>query len=308
MLKLTNVSLAFDTPVINDVSFELLKGEFIGVVGGSGEGKTTLLKIISGLLNTSSGEILLEGNKVEGPSRKLIPGHEEIKLVNQDFDLDLYHTVKENIREKILFLSKEEREEKIEELLELMEIKHLENQKATNLSGGEQQRLAFARALASSPKVLLLDEPYAHLDFRLKNKIQDYLLDLKYKEGLSVVLVSHNGEEILSVSDKIIHFKKGSVQRIDSPFNFYNFPRTKNEALLFGPVNEVLINNKRFLFRPNLFKLDKLDNDLFELDIEFVGVQFAGAYFINFFEYNGQKLLLYSDEPLKRVSKIYLDC
>lgn len=308
MLQLTNVSLAFDTPVINDVSFELLKGEFIGVVGESGEGKTTLLKLISGLLNTSSGEILLDGDRVEGPSRKLIPGHEEIKLVNQDFDLDLYHSVRENIREKILFLSKEDREKKIDELLELMEIKYLENQKAINLSGGEQQRLAFTRALASNPKVLLLDEPYAHLDFRLKNKIQDYLLDLKYKEGLSVILVSHNGEEILSVSDKIIHFKKGSIQRVDTPLNFYNNPRTKNEALLFGPVNELLINDKLFLFRPNAYKLNKEKEDLSALKIKFVGVQFAGAHYINFFEYNDQKLLLYADQSLEKVSKIYLDC
>lgn len=305
MLKLNNVSLAFDTPIIHDVSFELARGEFIGIIGKSGVGKTTLLKIIAGLLNLSKGEVLLNGEKVEGPSRKLIPGHEEIKLVNQDFDLDLYHTARENIREKILFLIKEEREEKIDELLDLMEIKHLEEQKAINISGGEQQRLAFARALASEPKVLLLDEPFAHLDFRLKNKIQDYLLNLKFEKGLSVIIVSHNGEEVLSVSDKVIHFENGTIKRIDTPMNFYNNPDSINEALLLGPANEIVIDDETILFRPNAYSILKSENKR-KLNVTFIGAQFAGAYYFNYFYYNDKKIVLYADSIIKEVKNIYL--
>ena len=307
MLKLNNVSLAFDKPIINNVSFELSEGEFIGVVGESGVGKTTLLKIISGLVNLSDGEVLLNEEKVEGPSRKLIPGHEEIKLVNQDFDLDIYHTVRENIREKILFLSKEEREEKIEELLKLMEIKHLEEQKAINISGGEQQRLAFARALASEPKVLLLDEPFSHLDFRLKNKIQNYLLSLKFQKGLSVIIVSHNGEEILSVSDKVIHFENGSVKRIDTPVNFYNNPESLNEALLFGAVNELNISDETILFRPNAYSILSSNKDnKREVNLSFIGAQFGGAFYLNYFYCGDKKIVLYADYVMDDIKSIYI--
>ena len=305
MLKLNNVSLAFDTPIIHDVSFELSAGEFIGIVGKSGVGKTTLLKILSGLLNLSKGEVLLNGERVEGPSRKLIPGHEEIKLVNQDFDLDLFHTVRENIREKILFLTKDEREDRVDELLDLMEIKHLEQQKAINISGGEQQRLAFARALASEPKVLLLDEPFAHLDFRLKNKIQDYLIKLKLVKGLSVIIVSHNGEEVLSVSDKVIHFENGTIKRIDTPLNFYNNPDSVTEALFFGPVNEIVIDDETILFRPNAYSILKSENKR-ELNVTFIGAQFAGAYYLNYFYCNDKKIVLYADSIIEDVKNIYL--
>ena len=306
MLSIENVSFSYDVPLLSDVSFDLKESEFIGVVGESGSGKTTLLKIIAGLIDPNEGNVFFENEKVKGPAELLIPGHDEIKLVNQDFSLDLYHTVRENIREKILYLKKEDREELIEELLDLMELKKIEQQQAINLSGGEQQRLAFARALACEPKVLLLDEPFAHLDFKLKNKITNYLLDLKFIRGLSVIIVTHNGEEVLSMSDRIIHFGNGKINRVDSAENFYFQPSSKQEAMHFGMINEVEVRLEKKLFRPNDYSLMKTNDYKDELEVKFIGAQFAGPYYLNFFTYETTQIVLFSDNVMTEVVKIYI--
>ena len=174
MLEVKDVQFSYDSKIIKSVSFQLAKGEVIGIVGRSGEGKTTLLKMIAGLLDAELGEIIFNDEKIVGPNYKLIPGYEDIQLLNQDFGLDIYHTTEENIREKALHLPKEERDFLVSELLELVELTHLKNQKALLLSGGEQQRLCIARALVCEPQLLLLDEPFVHIDARLRNKIVNY--------------------------------------------------------------------------------------------------------------------------------------
>ena len=179
MLSLKHISFSRKNPIIQDLSFSLRAGSFLGIVGPSGAGKSTLLKIIASQLDADTGEIILDGEHIAGPKDRLIPGHPEIQLVNQDFNLDMYHTVYENLLLRMNHLKPEIREEYIDELLGLMELEQLKKQQAHLLSGGEQQRLALARALATEPKVLLLDEPFAHLDAHIKRKISTYLLNLR---------------------------------------------------------------------------------------------------------------------------------
>ena len=154
MLEINEIQLAFQRPILLTISLTIKQGEIVGIVGKSGAGKTSLLKIIGGLLDSTSGSVIFEGKKVLGPTNKLVPGHPDIQLVNQDFHLDTYHTVEENIREQILYLPKKERDDLVEELLHILELTEIRNQKAITLSGGEQQRLSIARALACEPKVL----------------------------------------------------------------------------------------------------------------------------------------------------------
>jgi ABC-type multidrug transport system ATPase subunit len=168
MLSVENIHLSYTEPILKGVSFSVEAGEIIGIAGQSGAGKTSLLKLIGGLADASEGFVYLEGKRVVGPSLRLIPGHPEIQLVNQDFNLDLYQTTEENIKGKILHLPKDIQEQFTEELLDVVELTHTKNQLAHTLSGGEQQRLAIVRALALEPKLLLLDEPFVHLDSQLR--------------------------------------------------------------------------------------------------------------------------------------------
>lgn len=148
ILELKGVHLTRSFPVLLDVNLTFDQGRIYGIIGRSGAGKTSLLKLLSGFLDATEGKLFFKGTRLLGPSMKLIPGYDDIQLVNQDFGLDPYHTVEENIREKILSRHKSDQLLLIEEFLDLVELNHLRTQKATALSGGEQQRLALARALA----------------------------------------------------------------------------------------------------------------------------------------------------------------
>jgi iron(III) transport system ATP-binding protein len=303
MLKINKLSFSYGKKILSEISFELIKGEVIGVIGQSGTGKSTLLKLIAGLIDPAEGAIYLEGKLVLGPAYNLLPGHPEIQLVNQDFALDLYHTVEENIREKILYLAKKERDDFVLELLELVELKGLVNQQALNLSGGEQQRLALARALAMEPKIILLDEPFAHSDSRLKLKLSNYLMHLKKIRKTSIILVTHDGTEVLSLADRIIYIDKGEVKRIASPFEFYYQPEHTVEAAFFGTINRVEISGKKIFFRPNEYVLN--EDDGIKLELKFIDSQFLGAYYLNHFITNQKEAItLLNFESLNHVKRI----
>ena len=199
--------------------------------------------------------ILLNGKKLIGPAQKLIPGYDDIQLVNQDFALEPFHTVAQNIKEKILSRHKSVQVELIEEYLNLVELTEIKDRQARYLSGGEQQRLAIARALANEPKVLLLDEPFVHLDQRLKYKILNYLKELNRVQGTTIIIVSHDGAELMGFASQILYLKDGTVQRNTSVSSFYYQPKDALEAELMGPINEVELEGGTVLFRPNEYRV-----------------------------------------------------
>jgi iron(III) transport system ATP-binding protein len=304
MLVAKNIELNFGRSILRGVDFKLREGEILGIVGKSGAGKTSLLKILSGHLQASSGFVEFEGQKVAGPLVKLVPGHPEIQLVNQDFHLDTYHTVEENIREQILYLPLKERNLLVEELLVLMELEEMREQKATTLSGGEQQRLALARALACEPKVLLLDEPFVHLDGRLRSKVINYLLELRKIRQTSIILVSHDGSEMLSLADTVLSMKNGVITRKGKPMDFYYKPRSIEEGKLFGAINSVYKEGKRILFRPDEFEVETKAVESC-LNIQFDHSLFTGPIFENYFiTHNKEKIVLYSFNPMNDVKRI----
>src|SRR3989338_3052536 len=203
MLELRNIELQRTHPVLNTINLTFKEGKIYGIIGKSGAGKTSLLKIAAGYMERTSGEVYFENKRLPGPSEKLLPGHDDIQLVNQDFALDPYHTVEENIRVKVLARRSEVQTELVNEFLALVELDHLRAQKALQLSGGEQQRLALARALACEPRVLLLDEPFVHLDQQLRWKIQTYLRAVNKLYKTILVLVSHDGAEMMGFVEEV---------------------------------------------------------------------------------------------------------
>ena len=304
MLAVSAISLAYEKPVLCDVSLSLVGSEIIGLVGKSGAGKSSLLKIMAGLIDQDNGDVLLDGKLQPKSSLRLIPGTKGIELVNQDFKLDVYHTVAENIRESILYLPNAERERRVEQMLSLFELKPLRHQKAHLLSGGEQQRLAIARAVAKKPMVLLLDEPFAHLDARLRLKLTNFLLKLKEKEGVAMVIVSHDGQEILGVSDSICILKNGRLSRKKNRIEAYYNPSSKIDALFFGPINSIVLNGKRVLFRPDEYK----QNSSGEISLSFARAVFLGSIYYNYFyTLAKEELVLISINPLNNTTAIDID-
>lgn len=292
--------------ILNSISLSLKQGERIVLIGESGCGKTTLLKNIAGFLQPSKGNINVDKEKVLGPNEQLVPGNEKIRLINQDFNLDEFYTVVENIRLKLLRFNKDYIDVRINELLEITGLEKFKNYLSKDLSGGQKQRLAIARALADEPDVLLLDEPFNQLDYFLKQRIENYLDNYLKKYNISVILVSHSADETFRWGDSVYLMKKGKIIRKESADNFYNYPRNKKEAGYFGIVNTVLYEKKYISFRPNQFTLSRENEHQIKLEIINETTIFKGWYYDHLLKYGNKTIHIYSESPLENLSLIYI--
>jgi len=262
MIELKNIGLKYSSWILKDLNLSIHKGETVGLIGRSGSGKTSLLKLIACQVEPTEGGVYFNEMKLVGPVHKLIPGYNDIQLIDQDFGLEPYHTVEENIKEKILNLHLEDRNEMVQELLGLLELNHVKNQKAKNLSGGEQQRVAIARALACEPEVLLLDEPFVHLDQNIKIKIITYLKKLAKIRQMTLILASHDGSELMGFVDRVIHIEKGVVKREAVIEEMFYSPENKEQGVLMGIINEVEFKGEKILFRPNEYLTSKTSGSI----------------------------------------------
>ena len=306
MLKIHNISLSYyNNIVVKHINFSLQKGERLVIVGASGCGKTTLLKAIAGFHSIDKGQVLFNDEPIKDPTQQLVPGHPNIKLVNQDFELSDYHNVEENLRLKLIQFDKRYLKSRTEELLKLTELTPFRQHKAIELSGGQKQRLAIARALADEPEVLLLDEPFNQLDYHLKNKIENYILNYTQKHKIALILVTHNGEEAMRWANQVAFMKKGKILRIDSPENFYNYPSNKYEANFFGKLNTVLINKKEVSFRPHHFSLKPKSNYI-QLNTKF-NQKINHGWFTDYqFMFCRRTFSLFSEKDLTKVKTIWV--
>ena len=307
MLTAENIHFSFDTQpdLLKGIDFSVKTGEVISIVGASGVGKSTLLKCLAGLLDITKGEISLDGETLISPKQKLIAGNDDIGIVTQSFSENPHFTVLENINRKLLHLTKSDRESFINELLGLFQLKSLSNVKSHQISGGEKQRLSMACALAQEPKVLLLDEPFAHLDVHLRKRVGRFIKKQCNKYGLAVVLVTHEGAEALSWSDSIYFMQNGQLLNQQSPEKAYFQPRTLKQGLYFGELNSVRKAGKQVLFRPNEYELEGNKADSFKL--KFIDSEFRGGYYANYFKLeNGREVILYSRDIMRKTKRIYV--
>lgn len=241
---------------LDNISLEINKGEFFALVGPSGCGKSSLLRIIAGLENNSSGKLYI--NKKIADS--LLPRDRNIGMVFQNYGLYPHKTVYENIAFslKVKGLSKSTIKEQVEEIAKILEITDLLDKKPQRLSGGQKQRVAIGRAMIKRPDILLLDEPLSSLDAKLRNHMRTEInkLHKKFKEintGFTTVYVTHDQVEAMSLADKICLMNFGKIMQVDSPINLYNKPQNKFAASFIGsPSMNILkiqvleINNKLF--------------------------------------------------------------
>lgn len=221
--------------IIEDLSLEVRDGEFLTLLGPSGCGKTTLLRMINGFETPDKGEVLLDGvNQVA-----IQPNKREVNTVFQSYALFPHLTVRENIEFslKMKKVDKNEIKERVDEVLELTNLEALASRKPGKLSGGQQQRVAIARSLVNKPKVLLLDEPLGALDLKLRKQMQIELKKMQRRLGITYVYVTHDQEEALTISDRIVVLNKGNIEQIGEPFEIYHSPKTEFVASFLGESN-----------------------------------------------------------------------
>ena len=291
ILELKNISHSFDKAILKKVNLKLFPSEIIGLVGKSGAGKSTLLKIAAGILTPDEGTLLFDSKKLPSAAQLLVPGFKDFSIVNQDFKLDLYHTVEENIRESILFLPTKQREKRVLQLLKLFELTKIQAVKSNLISGGEQQRLAIARAISNKPKVLFLDEPFGHLDATLRRKLSNHLLNIRDKEGVSIVLVSHEGQDVLGLCDSICLLRNGLLSKKYSPTELYYKNKNNPQAFLFGPLNSIEIKGEKITFRPDEYQI----SDSNGICLTYIRSIFVGSLYHNYFKTEKQEeIILYS--------------
>lgn len=235
LLKLSGVCKKTESGfILNNASFTQRRLQKIAITGETGSGKSTLLKIIAGLVDKNSGSVLFKNMDVTGPSENLVPGHPSIRYLSQDFELPRALRV-----EQVLHYASTRSVEEIAVLYELCRIQHLLKRKTDQLSGGERQRIAVARLLTTSPELLLLDEPFSNLDRIHKNILKSVIEDIISKLRITVILISHDPEDILSWADKVLVMKDGKIIQKGSPERIYNQPANEYAAGLFGKYNVI---------------------------------------------------------------------
>lgn len=267
-VELKNINKTFgDYKASDNVNFGIEKGKLIGLLGPSGSGKTTILRMIAGLENPDSGDIVIDGKVVND-----IPASKRgIGFVFQNYALFRYMTVFDNIAFglKIQKKSKKFIKERVNKLVKLIGLEGLEKRYPSQLSGGQKQRVAFARALAPNPNLLLLDEPFAAIDAKVRQELRSWLKDMIERLGVTSIFVTHDQSEAIEVADEIIITNKGRIEQIGSPIDIYQHPETAFSASFFGQTTtlddytkfktfDVVDNVDRAVIRPEFVKVTKL--------------------------------------------------
>jgi spermidine/putrescine transport system ATP-binding protein len=221
--------------ILFDINLEVRNGEFLTLLGPSGCGKTTLLRLISGFEDPTTGTIFINGNSVEG----LAPHLRHVHTVFQSYALFPHMTVYENVAFGLRCqkLPKKEIEERVNDVLKIVKLQKYAQRKPEQLSGGQQQRVAIARAVVNRPLVLLLDEPLSSLDYRLRKTMQIELKQLQRKLGITFIFVTHDQEEALSMSDRVVVMNEGGIEQVGTPRQVYEKPQNLTVAKFIGEVN-----------------------------------------------------------------------
>lgn len=311
MLKIERIAFNYPSQTgfkgIRDLTFEVKAGQFFSILGKSGSGKTTLLKCIYGLEELQAGTVLFNSEAMRSPSHHLIPGHEGMGFVSQDFYVLENHSVRDNLSDRLSGFNDSYKEKRIKELLTLLQLKPFENRKAKELSSGQRQRLSIGRALADFPQLLLLDEPFSNLDPALKDTILSYIRKEAKRQKSAVIMVTHHAEEALKFSDIILVLKEGKIVQQGSPEQLYYFPKNMEIARLFGKAFRLKNVETAFkILRPEY--LETTDSKDGQLKVELKDDLFCGSCFeISGTDENKNAISFYSENPMAENRKeVYL--
>ena len=305
-LKIEGISKSFGTlKVLDNINLNISKSEFFGLLGASGSGKTTLLRILGGFEKPDSGKIFLDDIDIT----KLEPFERPLNYMFQSYalfpHLNVYKNLEFGIKDQFNNL---DIKDKVNKISKLLSIENLLSRRILQLSGGEQQRVALGRCLIKEPKLLLLDEPLAALDKKLRSKTQLELTTLQKKLGITFVFVTHDQEEAMSLSDKMAIMKAGRIIEHSDPESIYENPKSEYTANFVGIANilkiskknnlyfsdelqipismkENIDNNFKILIRPEKIKITSMSNDIINSPNSFVGKILEKSYLGSFTRY-----------------------
>tara|TARA_B100000925_G_scaffold120447_1_gene89501 strand:+ start:920 stop:1840 length:921 start_codon:yes stop_codon:yes gene_type:complete len=295
-LQVNNLSKKYDEKlVLENITFQQKEGEIISLIGTSGIGKSTLLKCLSGLTNINSGSVVLNGDKIH----KQEASFRKIAYVFQESPLFPHINVIDNI----LFNLSEYDQEKLNHLLEKTEVKALVKRFPYELSGGENQRVAIVRSLIRNPDLLLLDEPFSNLDTVNKRYVKEIVFEIIKESNLTTIIVNHDIEESLEISDRIMIINNGIIESIDSPENIYKSPKNLSTAELFGDVTSISVDNQKKHIRPENIKIVKKS----AYSVEIKNSHYLGEKYRVSAKLGNDIISLYHNTELKKGESLYID-
>ena len=328
-LALQHISLDLNGKrILDDVSFSVDTGEFVSLLGASGAGKSTTLKVIAGILAQDSGHVMLDGAIVDD-----VPTHRrKSSIVFQDVRLFPHMTIEENVAFplKMQGISRTERLMQARKMLELVQLGGMGPRRPDQISGGQQQRVALARALAGKPRVLLLDEPFSGLDEDLRDEMRELVVELHNALGTTTILVTHDATEALMVSDRIVYMRDGSVVQDATPTDLYRKPKTQDVASCFGDCSIISANVVYGYFCTETLCLpascgdgpatavirhdgvrvlnaDVVDAANEPASFEVKGVTYHGNCYLVQLDVEGQTLIAMSKEPIHTGARVTVD-
>tara|TARA_B100000963_G_scaffold297131_1_gene268525 strand:- start:74409 stop:75371 length:963 start_codon:yes stop_codon:yes gene_type:complete len=300
-LEINNLVKSYvpNTTIIRNLSLSMSKGEIMSFIGESGSGKSTFLKCLSGLEKINSGSIKLNGRVINDENVFVKPQNRNVGFVFQDYPLfphlNLYNNITFNLSKEFY--------EKINYIIDLTNLKNLLKRYPYELSGGEQQRACIARALVREPDLLLLDEPFSNLDKSIKKTIKDEIHNIISETKTTSILVTHDINDSLDISDKILIFKAGLIQQFDDPVKMYCEPANCYCAEILGDLNKIKLKNKEYFIRPEKLKICTKSNYEFLVHKS----SFQGKNYIIEGELMGQKIKIFSEISYKKNEIVFID-
>ena len=243
MLEVKNITFSYDkNPVLKRLSFNVQPGEYLAIIGESGSGKSTLLKVLYGEYDLDEGDILWKNQEILGPKYNLVVGYDFMKYVAQEFDLMPFISVEENVGKFLSNFFPEEKQKRVTELLEVVELTDFSKTKVKTLSGGQKQRVALARAIAKQPEIILLDEPFSHIDNFKKQSLRRNLFKYLKEKNIACIVATHDKEDVLGYADNMVLLNNNEIEIQGHPEELFKNPKTPLIASFFGEFN--IINDQ----------------------------------------------------------------
>jgi len=299
MLQVKNITFSYNKiPVLKDISFTIKEGEHLSVIGESGSGKSTLLKLLYGEYDLDEGSILWKDKKILGPEYNLVVGYDFMKYVAQEFDLMPFISVEENIGKFLSNFFPEEKQERITELLEVVELTAFAKTKVKSLSGGQKQRVALARGIAKQPEIILLDEPFSHIDNFKKQSLRRKLFTYLKEKNIACIVATHDKEDVLGYADTMLVLDNTKIIANNTPEHLYKNPGAPLVASFFG---EFSIINDEIIYAHQLQVVEKSD-----IKVTIRQSYFKGNYYLIEADFGVDSVFFFNHESVPKGKALFL--